>query len=140
MFSISHEVKFYETDLMGIVHHSNYLRFFEEVRVAWARAKGIVDYQKPETASFLAVVDTAVKHKKPCFFGDHLRVDIEGKMEGVLILFQYRLVKESNNEVAAYGKTSHVGLNKDYKIQRLKPELVKLLEKEIWTETWHLNL
>ncbi len=30
-----HRVAFYETDAMGIVHHSNHIRFFELARVAW---------------------------------------------------------------------------------------------------------
>jgi acyl-CoA thioester hydrolase len=30
-----HRVAFYETDAMGIVHHSNYVRFLEEARVVW---------------------------------------------------------------------------------------------------------
>ena len=30
-----HRVPFYETDAMGIVHHSNYVRYFELARVVW---------------------------------------------------------------------------------------------------------
>ena len=33
--TMQHRVGFYETDAMGIVHHSNYLRFFENARVVW---------------------------------------------------------------------------------------------------------
>jgi acyl-CoA thioester hydrolase len=33
--TVQHRVAFYETDAMGIVHHANYLRFFELARVAW---------------------------------------------------------------------------------------------------------
>ena len=32
---LRHRVAFYETDAMGIVHHANYVRFLELVRVAW---------------------------------------------------------------------------------------------------------
>ncbi|MFN8943705.1 MAG: acyl-CoA thioesterase, partial [Pseudobdellovibrionaceae bacterium] len=58
----THLVQFYETDQMTIVHHSNYLRFMEEARVAWAKEKGLIDYQKIESASHFAVLESRVKH------------------------------------------------------------------------------
>jgi len=33
--ALRHRVAFYETDAMGIVHHANYVRFFELARVVW---------------------------------------------------------------------------------------------------------
>ena len=33
MVPYDHKVQYYETDGMGIVHHSNYIRWFEEARV-----------------------------------------------------------------------------------------------------------
>jgi acyl-CoA thioester hydrolase len=32
---LRHRVPFYETDAMGIVHHSNYVRYLELARIAW---------------------------------------------------------------------------------------------------------
>ena len=37
----THRVQYYETDQMGIVHHSNYIRWFEEARIDWMRDCGI---------------------------------------------------------------------------------------------------
>ena len=37
----THRVQYYETDQMGIVHHSNYIRWFEEARIDWMRHCGI---------------------------------------------------------------------------------------------------
>ena len=33
MIKYSRSVNYYETDQMGIVHHSNYIRYFEEARL-----------------------------------------------------------------------------------------------------------
>ena len=41
MFTYKRRVKFYETDGMRVVHHANYLRYFEEARVEYLRAGGI---------------------------------------------------------------------------------------------------
>ena len=32
-----HTINYYETDRMGIVHHSNYIRFFEEARIDYLK-------------------------------------------------------------------------------------------------------
>ena len=41
MWSYSREVNYYETDRMGVIHHSNYLRILEEARMAWMEANMI---------------------------------------------------------------------------------------------------
>lgn len=135
MFIHRHKVQFYETDLMGIVHHSNYLRFFEEARVSWAHSKGLLDYQKPGSASHFAVYETQVKHVKPTFFGDDLEIQVQARTEGNRLVFQYRL-HGRGGEVCALGKTVHVPLGLDLKILRLPAEMKAVVEKESWTETW----
>lgn len=135
MFIHRHQVQFYETDLMGIVHHSNYLRFFEEARVGWAHNCGLLDYQKPDTASHLAVYETQVKHLKPTFFGDLLEIEVQARGEGNRIVFQYRLTGR-DKQVCALGKTVHVPLDKNLKIMRVSQEFKEALEKEKWTEIW----
>ena len=135
MFIHRHKVQFYETDLMGIVHHSNYLRFYEEARVGWAHARGLIDYQKPESASHFAVYETQVKHMKPTFFGDDLEIAVQGRVEGNRLIFQYRLIGR-NGEVCSLGKTVHVSLTKDLKLMRMPAEVRAVTEKEQWTEIW----
>ena len=135
MFIHRHKVQFYETDLMGIVHHSNYLRFYEEARVGWAHARGLIDYQKPESASHFAVYETQVKHMKPTFFGDDLEIAVQGRVEGNRLIFQYRLTGR-NGEVCSLGKTVHVSLTKDLKLMRMPAEVRAITEREQWTEIW----
>lgn len=135
MFIHRHKVQFYETDSMGIVHHSNYLRFFEEARVAWAHSKGLLDYQKPGSASQFAVYETQVKHLKPTFFGDDLEIDVQGKSEGNRFIFQYRL-RGRSGEVCAVARTVHVALGADLKLLRMPADIKAAAESEQWTETW----
>ncbi|WII70951.1 thioesterase family protein [Bdellovibrio sp. 22V] len=135
MFIHRHKVQFYETDLMGIVHHSNYLRFYEEARVAWAHAKGLLDYQKPGSASHFAVYETQVKHLKPTFFGDDLEIEVQARIDGNRLVFQYRL-RGRGNSTCSVAQTVHVALGPDLKLLRLPAEIKTVVEKESWTETW----
>ena len=135
-----HKVQFYETDLMGIVHHSNYLRFFEEARVAWAVHRGILDYQKPEGASHLAVLETWVRHIKPAKFGDELTVHVQAKIDKIKIIFEYKLFcLATSDQPISECKTVHVAL--DTNLRPIKPPqpLRSVLEKEKWIETWLSN-
>jgi len=134
MYTHQHRVQFYETDEMGIVHHSNYLRFCEEARVGWAHARGLIDYQKKGSASMFAVYETRVRHLKPAFFGDEIEVQLEAKSEGVRIHIQYRL--NARGQTLAVAETTHVSLDTNLKLTRLPSAMKQILEKEQWTEIW----
>jgi acyl-CoA thioester hydrolase len=133
-YSYTHRVQFYETDEMGIVHHSNYLRFCEEARVGWAHSHGLIDYQKKGSASLFAVYETRVKHVKPAVFGDDVRIDVQARAQGVRIQLQYRLTVA--NQIVALAETVHVPLDSQLKLIRPPEAVKKIMEKESWNETW----
>jgi len=141
-FHYHHRVQFYETDLMRIVHHSNYLKFYEEARVAWAHERGLLDYQKLESAFSLAVIETRVFHHKPAVFGDHLKIEVKAKLEGIRMIFAYRILRDE--DVISTGKTVHATLDLNLKLIRPPQNIRSVFNKEAelnpWTETWLLNL
>jgi acyl-CoA thioester hydrolase len=144
-FKHQHRVQFYETDMMGIVHHGNYLLFFEEARVGWAHAQGLLDYQKPESASHFAVLETWVKHMKPAFFGDELEIAVQAKLEGVRLTFEYKMhCPKRQDQLIAVGRTSHASLSKELQVMRPTPEMRQLFkeiaDRNVWIETWLSNL
>ena len=134
MFIYSRKVQFYETDMMGIVHHSNYLRFYEEARVALAHHYGLLSYQKPESASQFAVWETRVRHIKPLRFGDDVQIEVRARIEKIRVLFQYRL--KVGDEICSVAQTEHVALDKNLKLQRLPEDFVAAWGDEKWIETW----
>lgn len=134
MFTYHHRVQFYETDLMGIVHHSNYLRIAEEARVAWAVEKKLIDYKQALTASEFAVLETKVKHLAPCMFGDNIELNLQARRQGARIIFQYKF--KCRGEIACLVESVHVSLDKELRPQKLSKVAIQILEKELWTETW----
>lgn len=133
MFRYSRGVHVYETDMMGITHHSNYLRFCEEARIAWFFAKGLRVASK-EAVFSLTVYETRVQHVKPTRYADMVDVDLQLKARGARLIIQYKLSVQG--EVVARAETVHCNLDQNFKVQRLEPQLIKLLENEKWTETW----
>jgi acyl-CoA thioester hydrolase len=138
MFSYTRQIQFYETDLMGIVHHSNYLRLCEEARVAWARDRKLITPENQEVgASSLAVLESQVHYKKPLRFGDLVVIEVQARLEKIYIELQYRiLVSTRNNELSCLAKTVHIGMNSQLKPTRPSENLKTILENETWTETW----
>lgn len=134
MFQYRRRIQFYETDLMGIVHHSNYIRFFEEARVAWAFHTELLRPGDQEGAHALTVVETLVQHKKPSYFGQDVEIDVQGRLEGIRIVLEYRM--KIFNEVVALGRTTHVKMSREMKPLRPDEHMRRVMEKEIWNETW----
>lgn len=120
---------------MGIVHHSNYLRFCEEARVEWCRSKKIIT-NSIDSIFFLTVYETQVRHISPLQFGDNLIIEMEAQLIKAKLYFQYRLKTEINSKTAAVVKTVHCRMDKDFKVSRFDKNFINLLEKESWTETW----
>lgn len=138
MFEYSHRIQFFETDLMKITHHANYLRIAEEARVAWGVSQGVIQWENPDSALEFTVIETRVRHCRPSRFGDELKVQLEARRSGVKVEFQYKLWNKQ--ELVAEIITLHAAVGTDLKVRRLSPALIQALEKETWNETWLSNL
>jgi len=68
------DVRYYETDQMGIVHHSNYIRYFECGRADMLEKIGLPLHKIEESGVMLPVVSVECKYKIPARLGDKLRV------------------------------------------------------------------
>ena len=69
-FSQRIRVRFAETDAMGIVHHSRYLPYFEEARVAYLRHVGHPYHEVRAEGIEMAVLEAFVQYRKPLEFDD----------------------------------------------------------------------
>lgn len=152
MFVYKRTVNFYETDMMSIVHHGNYLRFYEEARVAWARERGLLE--KPEDAAQFAVLGTEVKHLKPARFGDQLDIETQARIEGVRIILEYKMYNREGKMLLSEARTEHVAIDiapgpvdmngvpgkPKFKLMKPTPAVAAVMEKEPWIETWLSSL
>ena len=69
-------VRFVETDAMAIVHHSNYLAFFEEARVAYLRHIGHPFTEWRDDGLESPVLESFVRYRQPIEFDDVMRVHV----------------------------------------------------------------
>lgn len=68
------EVRYYETDLMGIVHHSNYIRYFECGRHQLLIDMGLPINELEAAGIMMPVVSASCNYKIPARMGDILRI------------------------------------------------------------------
>ena len=122
-------VRYAETDAQGVVHHSNYLVWFEEGRSEYLRQIGL-NYTGFERAGFYIVVAQAeTRYRAPAYYEDFLTVETTlEQMRGKMMKFSYRVIR--GDEVLAEGKTTHIVLNAERKPTSLPAELLDILSEE----------
>ncbi len=116
-----HKVQYYETDKMGIVHHSNYIRWMEEARIDFLSRIGW-DYKKLEDIGVISPV-TAVecKYKLTTAFSDLIDIAVQvAEFKGVKLKLKYEMKRE--DKVVCEGYSEHCFLNDSGKILNLKRE------------------
>jgi len=99
------EVRYYETDQMGVVHHSNYIRYFEVARTLSMKKVGIPYDEMERKGIVMPIVSVSCTYKRPALFGDTLRVStILEHLPSVKISFTYE-VYNHKDELLATGST-----------------------------------
>jgi acyl-CoA thioester hydrolase len=121
---ISFRVRFCETDLMGIVHHANYLAYFELGRVEWLRARGVTYAQWAQEGVHLPVVDVSLRYRNAARFDDELTLFTTlGELKRHSLRFDYRLMlrdallTEGHTRLASVSETTVQGA----KLHRIAP-------------------
>ena len=121
-------VQYYETDMMGIVHHANYLHWMEEARIDFMDQLGF-PYRRMEAEGVLSPVKSvACEYKQPCSFGDEITVAIRVEsFNGVVMTLAYEMRNQRGETVCA-ARSEHVFLNREGRFVRMKRDLPAFCE------------
>ena len=130
---MKHKVQYYETDMMGVVHHSNYIRWMEEARIDYMDRIGY-PYRRMEAEGVLCPVKSLqVSYLKPCTFGDEVEIStrVTG-FNGVIISMAYDMCVGGEQVFA--GTSEHVFLTREGRFVRMKktmPEFCAAVERQM---------
>ena len=119
MHSYEHKVQYYETDQMGIAHHSNYIRWMEEARIDFLNQIGW-DYKTLEENGVISPV-TAVdcKYRMTTKFYDVIEITvIVTEFKGIKLKLRYEMRREQN--LVCEATSEHCFLDREGKILNLK--------------------
>ncbi|MDD5901249.1 MAG: acyl-CoA thioesterase [Lachnospiraceae bacterium] len=128
MIPYEHKVQYYETDKMGIVHHSNYIRWMEEARVDFLEQIGWGMDRLEALGLISPVTGVECKYKVSTRFPEKVtvRVGIE-EFRGVKLKIKYAMYKEDGT-LAIEGHSEHGFLDTDGKIISVKKEFPECYE------------
>ena len=116
-----HKVQYYETDQMGIVHHSNYIRWFEEARMDFMEKMGMGYDQMEKTGILSPVLSVEAKYLRMVHFGDTVTIQTTIKeYNGIKLTVAYEVVNDKTGKVHCSGVTKHCFINKEGKPLSLK--------------------
>lgn len=125
-----HTVQYYETDQMKVVHHSNYIRWFEEARTDYLNQKEVPYAEIEKMGIIIPVVDVSCKYIKMTRFGETVEIVTKiTKFNGVIMECAYEVYGQENQELKVTGTSSHCFLDKNYKVISLKKKYPDIYEK-----------
>jgi acyl-CoA thioester hydrolase len=116
--TMSHRVGFFETDAMGIVHHANYLRFFENARVVWLETHDESYREWMAKGLHFAVTHAELDYHQPARFDDVLEVTTWLEwVRGASLAMAYTIAR--GGELLVTGRTEHAAVNDEGRVRRI---------------------
>ena len=124
------KINYYETDKMGVVHHSNYIRFLEEARCYWMEKIGIPFSALEEKGVTIPVLGVNVEYKHHVTFGDTIVIKVIIKeYSGVRMTVSYDVIDKKTGEKVIEAETKHCFTNTELRPVSLKKYAPEFEEK-----------
>lgn len=120
-------VRYAETDAQGVVHHANYLTWFEEGRSEFLRQQGCFYSDMEREGLFVIVARAEVDYRAPSFYEDRITIATTlEKGKGRKLEFSYRAANQ-DGVVVAEGRTCHLILDAERRLVSLPSKYQQLL-------------
>lgn len=101
------EVRYAETDAQGVVHHSNYVIWFELARTALCSRTGFTYAEIEAMGYMLVVTGVRTRHRQGAHYGDTVRARCWiDRLQSRGARFAYEILR--GDELLTTGETDHV--------------------------------
>ena len=126
-FTYNREINYYETDKMGIVHHSNYIRFLEEARCKWLKEMGIPMEKLEELGYTIPTLEVNCQYKNHVTSGDLISIrPIITEYNGVRMTVSYEVKENKTGKEVIKAWTKHCFTNKKLRPINMKKSNTKI--------------
>lgn len=123
-------VRYSETDQMGVVHHSQYVNWFEVARTDHMKHLGPTYFEIEKAGYYLPVIGVHVNYHSPARYEDVIRIETEIEhYNGVRLNFKYKAFRDSDETQIVEGLTEHCFTTTAMKPVKLKKSWPDLHEK-----------
>lgn len=125
-----HTVHYYETDKMGITHHSNYIRWMEEARVDFLEQLGYGFDRMEKDGIASPVLEVECRYRHSTTFSDKVSIVITPeKIKGLKFFLNYEMKNVATGEIVATGTTCHCFFDKNNVPMRIETDYPGFCEK-----------
>ena len=129
-FTYERRINYYETDKMGIVHHSNYIRFLEEARCAFLDNIGIPYKSIEDIGLMIPVLGVNCNFKHHVTYDDVILIKVWVKeFNGVRLIMSYEVNDKKTNDIVLTGETTHCFTNSSLRPVNIKKHYPEIFEK-----------
>ncbi len=123
MHAYTRRVNYYETDKMGMVHHSNYIRYFEEARINFMEESGYPYPRLEEEGIISPVVSISCEYKRPVHYPDTVVINVYlVSMTKFRCTFRYEVKDAATGELRTTGQSQHCYLSASGGIVNIQKE------------------
>jgi acyl-CoA thioester hydrolase len=134
MFTYTRRAQYHETDQMGVIHHSNYVKWMEEARISFMDELGMSYHALEELGIVSPVTGISVDYKRPAHFDDEIEIRVGvSKYTGVKLEISYEMYDRTNEEVCANAVSCHCFMkgSRIVSLKREVPELDELIKNRL---------
>ncbi len=130
---INVNVRFSDTDAMGVVWHGNYLRYFEDAREAFGNMYELTYLDVYKNGFFTPIVKSEIDFKSPIYYGETIKVVAKYlPFAAAKIIFEYEVINISTGKICTVGKTVQIFLDTTTRLLELnKPAFYTEWEKKV---------
>ena len=115
------KANYYETDQMGVVHHSNYIRWFEEARLHFLDEIGIPYDEIEKSGIMIPVLSVTSNFYEFVKYKEEVRIEVKiTEFNGVRMTIEYNVYNNETNKLCNTGKSKHCFIDNNYRPVRLK--------------------
>ncbi len=130
-FETNIRVEYHHTDQMGIVHHSNYVKFFEVARTEWLRAIGLTYKEMERRGVMMPIVEVNIKYRQPAYYDELIRVKaMVDELPMARMVFRYEIYGEDGRDIASGSTTLGFIDSQTRRPQRAPKWLMEVLQRE----------
>ncbi|MGB3160650.1 MAG: acyl-CoA thioesterase [Carnobacterium sp.] len=116
-----HKAHYYETDQMGIIHHSNYIRWFEESRTDLLDSLGFGYDQMEDSGIIIPVLAIQCDYKSMVYYNQTVYIiPVVDFFNGIKLTISYQVIDKVSGEIRATGLSKHCFLNSEHRPVSLK--------------------
>ena len=132
-YEMTYRVQYYETDTMGIVHHSNYIRYFETVRTEFIRAAGMPYDRIEEMGVYIPVLSVKAEYKVPAVYDEIISLSCGlTKLSHASFELEYEVKNAETGQLHARGWSRHGFTDKTFRpvvIRKAAPEVYEVFSR-----------